>query len=260
MVVEKARELLLPRIDPLPQHVAVIMDGNGRWATSHGLDRMEGHRAGAENVRAVIERFAAHGVPMLTLFAFSTENWGRPDAEVQGLMTLGSDFIDANLDELNRQGVRVRHIGDPERLPEALCARVDRAVEETAGNDAITVNIAFNYGGRADIVRAVQRLVAGGVSVEGVTEQAIAAQLWTAGVPDPDLLIRTGAVRRISNFLLWQAAYSEYYFFDGMWPDFDAAEIDRALEDYSRRQRRFGLVPDEPAAGEQLPDRADGGG
>ncbi len=255
MVVKQTAELPIPQIRPLPQHVAVIMDGNGRWAASHDLDRSEGHRAGAENVRAVISRIAAHGVPMLTLFAFSTENWGRPDDEVQVLMTLGADFIDTHLDELHREGVRVRHIGDPEGLPETLRARVDRAVEETASNDAITVNIAFNYGGRADIVRAVQRLVAEGVSPEQVTEEAIAERLWTVGVPDPDLLIRTGAVRRISNFLIWQAAYSEYYFFEGMWPDFDAAAIDLALEDYSQRQRRFGLVPDAAA-----PDPADGGG
>ena len=145
--------------------------------------------------------------------------------------------------------------GDTDGLPEALCKRVERAVEQTAGNDRVTVNIAFNYGGRADIVRAVQRLVADGVSPKQVTEEAIVERLWTVGVPDPDLLIRTGAVRRISNFLIWQAAYSEYYFFEGMWPDFDAAAIDLALEDYSRRQRRFGLVPDAPAI-----DPADGSG
>ena len=255
MVVKQAAEVPIPQISPLPQHVAVIMDGNGRWATNHGLDRSEGHRAGAENVRAVISRIAAHGVPMLTLFAFSTENWGRPDEEVKGLMTLGADFIDTHLDELRREGVRVRHIGDPEGLPETLRVRVDRAVDETASNDAIIVNIAFNYGGRADIVRAVRRLVADGVPAEEVTEEAIAARLWTVGVPDPDLLIRTGAVRRISNFLIWQAAYSEYYFFDGMWPDFDAVAIDVALEDYSQRQRRFGLVPDA-----STPDQADSGG
>ncbi|MEE8337732.1 MAG: polyprenyl diphosphate synthase [Dehalococcoidia bacterium] len=243
MVVEKTLASL-PRIERLPEHVAVIMDGNGRWAEGRGLSRNDGHRAGAENVRTVIERVAEHGVPMLTLFAFSTENWGRPAAEVDALMQLGSDFIDGHLDDLDEHGVRVRHIGDPSRLPAALRDRVERAAEQTAANDRITVNIAFNYGGRADVVQAVRRLVSEGVAADEVTEEAIAGRLWTAGVPDPDLLVRTGAVRRISNFLLWQAAYAEYYFFDGMWPDFDASEVDRALLDYSKRQRRFGRVPD----------------
>jgi undecaprenyl diphosphate synthase len=244
VVVEKASAPPLPRIERLPEHVAVIMDGNGRWAERRGLSRNDGHRAGAENVRAVIERAAEHGVPMLTLFAFSTENWGRPTAEVDAIMRLGADFIDGHLDELDERGVRVLHIGDPSRLPESLRDRVAGAVRQTAANGRITVNIAFNYGGRADVVQAVRRLVADGAAPDEVTEEAIAGRLWTAGVPDPDLLIRTGAVRRISNFLLWQAAYSEYYFFDGMWPEFDAAEVDRALLDYSKRQRRFGRVPD----------------
>jgi len=253
LVVEKALAPPLPQIQPLPEHVAIIMDGNGRWAEERSLSRGEGHRAGADNVRTVIERFAEHGVPMLTLFAFSTENWGRPPDEVEGLMRLGSDFIDGHLDELDAEGVRVCHIGDTDGLPEALCKRVERAVEQTAGNDRVTVNIAFNYGGRADIVRAVQRLISDGVPADEVTDDAIAQRLWTADIPDPDLLIRTGAARRISNFLIWQGAYSEFYFFDGMWPQFDAAEVDRALQDYSRRQRRFGLVPEN-----LVPENADG--
>ena len=249
MVVEPATAPPLPRIHPLPRHVAVIMDGNGRWARAHSLPRARGHQAGARNVRTVIQRFSDHSIPMLTLFAFSTENWGRSRAEVQGLMRLGRTFIDEYLDELDEAGVRVRHIGDLERLPRSLRRRVHEAVERTAGNDRITVNVAFNYGGRADIVHAAQRLVADGVEADEVTEEAISERLATGGLPDPDLLIRTGAVHRISNFLLWQSAYSEYYFFPGMWPDFGAAAVDAALVEFSKRQRRFGLAPEDAGAG-----------
>jgi undecaprenyl diphosphate synthase len=234
----------LPQIAPLPQHVAIIMDGNGRWAQQRALPRHRGHRAGAENIRHVVERFTAHGVPMLTVFAFSTENWGRPRTEVEAILRLGSEFIDRYLGELHRQGVRLRHIGDEARLPRGLQSRVRKAVELTRANERITLNVAFNYGGRADIVNAVRRLMAEGARPEDVTEDAIAARLATTGLPEPDLLIRTGGERRISNFLVWQAAYTEYYFTSALWPDFGAADIDAALEEYSQRRRRFGLVPD----------------
>ena len=249
MVVEKVAALPLPRIRPLPKHVAIIMDGNGRWAERRGLSRREGHRAGARNIKTVLERLGEHCVPVLTLFAFSTENWGRPTAEVRTIMSIGREFVDRDLDELDESGVRVCHIGDPSGLSRALRRRMNDAVERTAKNDRIQLNIAFNYGGRADIVQAARRLVADGVAPEEVTEEAIASRLATAGVPDPDLLIRTGAEHRISNFLVWQAAYSEYYFFGGMWPDFGAPQIDAALVEFSKRRRRFGLVPGDAGAG-----------
>jgi len=233
----------LPQISPLPQHVAVIMDGNGRWAQQRSLARHRGHRAGAENIRHVVERFTAHGVPMLTVFAFSTENWGRPRTEVDAILRLGSEFIDRHLGELDRQGVRLQHIGDADRLPRGLQTRVRKAVALTGANDRITLNIAFNYGGRADIVSAVRALMAEGAGPDDVTEEAIAARLATADLPEPDLLIRTGGERRISNFLVWQAAYTEYHFSSTLWPDFGAADIDLALHEYSQRRRRFGLVP-----------------
>ena len=248
MALENAAAPPLPGIHPLPRHVAIIMDGNGRWAALRGLSRTEGHRVGARNIRTVIERLSGHGVPMLTLFAFSTENWGRPRGEVRAIMRLGREFIDQHLDELDHAGVRFSHIGELSGLSRPLQRRVRDAIERTAGNDGIQVNIAFNYGGRADIVRAVQRLIADGFGPGEVTEEAVATRLATAGLPDPDLLIRTGAEHRISNFLVWQAAYAEYYFARALWPDFGAAEVDSALVDFSKRRRRFGLVPEDAGA------------
>ena len=246
MVVEPAiAPPPLPEIARLPCHVAIVMDGNGRWARRRRLPRHEGHRAGANNIRTVIARFSAQGVPLLTLFAFSTENWGRPRAEVQGLLRLGGEFVDRHLDELHRQGVRLRHIGALEDLPRGLQSKVRRAVERTAHNDRIQVNIAFNYGGRTDIIQAVRRLIADGVRPEDVTEDAISTRLATSDLPEPDLLIRTGGEHRISNFLVWQAAYAEYHFTDALWPEFGPAEVDAALVEYSGRQRRFGLVSED---------------
>jgi undecaprenyl diphosphate synthase len=233
----------LPQVAPLPQHVAIIMDGNGRWAQQRSLPRHRGHREGANNLRTVVERFTAHGVPMLTVFAFSTENWGRPRTEVEAILRLGSEFIDRHLEELDQQGVRLQHIGELERLPRALQSRVRRAVTLTQDNDRIALNVAFNYGGRADIVSAVRALVAAGATPEQITEDAISARLATADLPEPDLLIRTGGERRLSNFLVWQSAYTEYHFSSALWPDFGAADIDAALLEYSQRRRRFGLVP-----------------
>ncbi len=226
----------------LPEHVGVIMDGNGRWATAHGVDRADGHRAGAAAIRPIVERVSAYGISVLTLWGFSTENWGRPRREVQAILKLGQRFIDDYLDELNAQGVRLRHLGDLERLPGRLQAKVERAIRVTANNDRLTLNLAFNYGGRADIVEAVRQLVSRGTRAEEITEETIAAHLEAADLPAPDLVIRTGGERRTSNFMIWQAAYSEYYFTDTLWPDFDGAELDRALTEYSRRQRRFGLI------------------
>jgi len=232
------------------------MDGNGRWASARGLSRQDGHRAGAEAMRASIERFAEHGVPVVTLFAFSTENWGRPRSEVDGIMRLATRVIDRDLNTFHENGIRLQHLGDLTPLPRSLQARVVKAVRRTAENTGMVVNLAFNYGGRADIVGAVRRLVADGVSPEAVTEEAIACRLATGGLPDPDLLIRTGGERRISNFLVWQAAYCEYYFTSVQWPEFGAVEVDEALLEFSRRRRRFGLLPEDMIAEAMVPEDA----
>lgn len=228
------------------------MDGNGRWATGRGLSRSEGHRAGAQAIRPVIERLAQHEVPILTLFGFSTENWGRPKNEVETILKLGADFIDTYLDELNENGIRVTHLGGTDRLPVWLRRRVRKAIEATAGNDRMQVNLAFNYGGRDEILDAVRRMISDGLQPHEVTAEALAARLTTAGLPDVDLLVRTGGEQRVSNFLVWQSTYAEYYFTETFWPDFDAHAVDAALVEYARRSRRFGLVKsdtadDEPA-------------
>jgi undecaprenyl diphosphate synthase len=259
MVVEPAAATPpLPALGVLPRHVAIIMDGNGRWAASRGLARREGHRAGAENIRTVIERLGEHRVPVLTLFGFSTENWGRPRPEVEAILRLGGEFIDRYLDELDERGVRLRHLGDPARLPRSLRKKVDEAVARTAANDQMAVNLAFNYGGRADIVAAVRDLVVSGTPAHEITEEAIACRLATNGLPDPDLLIRTGGEHRISNFLVWQATYAEFYFTETLWPDFGVAEVDDALVAFSGRSRRFGLVPDGRDADKATRDGATG--
>lgn len=248
MVVETAVEgLALPHVGVLPKHVAIIMDGNGRWAKERGQSRGQGHRAGAEQIRGVLERFGEHGIQMVTLFAFSTENWGRPRSEVDYLMWLAGRVIDRELAALDNAGIRLRHIGDLSPLPGILKRKVERAITETAKNDRMTVNLAFNYGGRSDIVEAVRQLVADGVTAGGVNAEAIASRLAMAEAPDPDLLIRTGGEHRISNFLVWQAAYTEYYFTSILWPDFGKEEVDEALLEFSRRRRRFGLVLDRQA-------------
>ena len=236
-----------PQGEALPRHVAIIMDGNGRWARDRGQSRQQGHRAGADRIRPVIERLGEHGVPVVTLFAFSTENWGRPRNEVDYLMWLAGRVIDRELDSLAEAGIRLRHIGDLSPLPRSLQRKVAEAVTRTAANDRITVNLAFNYGGRSDIVEAVRRLIADGVAAGEVDAEAIASRLTTAELPDPDLLIRTGGERRLSNFLVWETAYSEYYFTSTLWPDFGPEDVDEALGEYRRRRRRFGLVPDRQA-------------
>jgi undecaprenyl diphosphate synthase len=239
VVVTAPVSLPLPRVRTLPRHVALIMDGNGRWARARGLSRQDGHRAGAENLRTVIERFGEHGVAVLTLFAFSTENWGRPRSEVDGIMRLAGRVIDRDLNTLHEAGVRLGHLGELDALPMPLQKKIRASIERTAQNDRMTVNLAFNYGGRADIVAAVRSLVAEGITPEEITEEAIAARLCTAELPDPDLLIRTGGEHRISNFLVWQAAYCEYHFTTTQWPDFGATEVDAALVEFSHRRRRL---------------------
>ncbi|MCA9856149.1 MAG: di-trans,poly-cis-decaprenylcistransferase, partial [Dehalococcoidia bacterium] len=184
--------LPLPALAVKPQHVAIIMDGNGRWAQSRGLSRSDGHRAGADAIRPVIRRFAEHEVPIVTLFGFSTENWGRPKAEVETILKLGAEFIDSHLDELNENGIRVAHLGGTDRLPIWLRRRVRKAVEATSHNDKLLVNLAFNYGGRDEILDAVKRMIADGLRPNDVTPEALEARLTTAGLPDVDLLVRTG--------------------------------------------------------------------
>ncbi len=236
--------------DPVPRHVAIIMDGNGRWAKQRGLSRKAGHDAGAENLRRVIRHMAEAGVEYLTLYAFSTENWGRPKQEVGWLLRMPGRFIKRELRELHENGIRVRHLGRLDRLSRSLQKQVREAEELTAGNARMTVCIAFNYGGRAEIVDAVRALVADGMPAGHIDEDAIAARLYTAGLPDPDLIVRTAGEMRLSNFLMWQSAYSEYYVSDAYWPDFDEREVDRALTAFGSRNRRFGRTP-EQEAGEQ---------
>ena len=224
----------------VPRHVAIIMDGNGRWATQRGLPRAAGHRAGTENIRRVIERFCDHGVQHLTLYAFSTENWTRPTREVQYIIRLLGRFIRRELDNLDRNGVRLVHLGHLEDLPNWLQAHVTRAIEQTRENTRLTLNLCFSYGGRDDIVMAMRAIAASGLGGEQISEETVSAYLYTAGIPDPDLVIRTGGDMRISNFLVWQAAYAELYFTDSYWPDFGREDIDIALADYGRRKRKFG--------------------
>lgn len=224
----------------IPTHVAIIMDGNGRWAQQHGLSRLEGHRAGTANLRRVIETFAQYGVKYLTLYAFSTENWSRPRTEVRGLFHILGDVIERETRALLEKGVRIRHLGRLEGLTPNLRKRVEKAIELTKNNTRITVNVAFNYGGRAEILDAVRSLTAEGIPSEKIDEALFSQHLYTADLPDPDLIIRTAGEMRLSNFLLWQTAYSEYYSTPAFWPDFNEEEIRQALLAYSQRQRRFG--------------------
>ena len=231
----------------VPKHVAIIMDGNGRWAKQRGLSRQQGHRAGTENIRRIIQAFGERGVEVLTLYAFSTENWSRPRREVNALMRLIPRVIDRELKELHRNGVRLVHVGDMGPLDERLRRRVEDAIELTQDNDRMTVALAFNYGGRAEIVEAMRRIAMERLPAEQIDEALVSSHLYTAGLPEVDLLIRTAGDMRISNFLLWQSAYAELYFTPTLWPDFDEGEIERALQAYAQRERRFGAVPDEPA-------------
>ena len=228
-----------------PSHVAIIMDGNGRWALSRGLPRIAGHRAGTENLRRIFEGCGELGIKYLTLYAFSTENWGRPVEEVRGLMRILEDVIDSELEELGEQGVQLRHIGVIDQLEEGLRAKVLQAVEMTKHNDKLILNIAFNYGGRDEIVRAIQHMIADGVAAEAVTDELVGKYLYTRDVPDPDLVIRTSGELRISNFLIWQAAYAEWYFTPVYWPDFDKDELRKAVEEFASRERRYGQTSEQ---------------
>jgi len=226
----------------IPQHVAIIMDGNGRWARSRGLPRHRGHRAGTRNVRRVLEACVDHGIQVLTIYAFSTENWGRPTAEVTGLMRLLDESLAEQMEELHAEGVRIRHSGSLQGVSKRLSRRITDAVKLTENNDHITLNVAFNYGGRAEIVQAVRRICEDGIPAEDITESLFESYLYSSGLPDPDLIIRTAGEMRLSNFLVWQGAYSEYYSTPTYWPDFGPEELLQAIEAYAGRERRYGRL------------------
>ncbi len=230
------------RSERAPRHVAIIMDGNGRWAVSRGLSRSEGHRAGTENVRRAIAAFSRAGVKYLTLYAFSTENWERPTEEVDALISLIQEVIGPESELLHREGVRIRHIGSLKWLPDDLRDSIRESIELTRDNDRLTLCVAFNYGARAEILGAVRRMLADGADASRLDEATFASYLDTAGIPDPDLIVRTAGEMRLSNFLLWQAAYAEFYSTPALWPDFDEAEVEKAIDAYSRRRRKFGRV------------------
>jgi undecaprenyl diphosphate synthase len=224
----------------LPGHVAIIMDGNRRWARQRGLTELEGHAAGVEAIRGLLRHVVKRGVPVLSLYAFSRENWARSDDEVHGLFGLLEDAIRSETAELRAQGVRVRLLGRMDELPEETRRSIGEALDETSAGSRLLLNVAFNYAGRTELVDAVRRIVASGVKPEDVDEAAISAALYTAGLPDPDLVIRTGGEQRLSNFLIWQSAYAEFYSSDVLWPDFGPDAFDAALLEFARRTRRFG--------------------
>jgi undecaprenyl diphosphate synthase len=224
----------------LPRHVAIIMDGNRRWARDRGLPELDGHAAGVEAIRELLRHAVKRGVRVLTLYAFSRENWARPDEEVIGLFSLLEAAIRSETDELHAQGVRIRLLGRLEELPADTRTSIDGALSGTADGDRLLLNVAFNYAGRTELVDAVRRIAASGIAPDAIDESTISGALYTAGLPDPDLVIRTGGEQRLSNFLIWQSAYAELYMCDILWPDFGPAAFDEALAEFARRSRRFG--------------------
>ena len=229
----------------VPRHVAIIMDGNGRWAKRRFLPRIAGHRKGIEAAKAAVRAATELGIEVLTLYAFSTENWARPSAEVNGLMRLLSEVINRETENLHREGAQIRHLGRMSSINEQLQRKIRDAVELTKNNERITVAIAFNYGGRADIVDAVRDIMRATYDPAEITEELIGQYLSTAGMPDPDLIIRTAGEWRLSNFLIWQAAYSEYWTTPTFWPDFSIEHLRQAISDYGHRDRRFGGLTNE---------------
>ena len=242
-----ALETIQPRQQPAsrtegPRHVAIIMDGNGRWARRLGMPRLLGHKAGTERIRRVLHTLGQNGTRYVTIYAFSTENWGRPSREVIGLLELLERVIHDEVPKLHAENVRILHLGSLKRLPHHLTEAIERALELTKNNTGLTMCVGFDYGGRAEIVEAVRRIVELGVRPEEVTEEMVRSHLCLPNVPDPDLIIRTAGEQRLSNFMLWQAAYSEMYYTSTFWPDFDEAEVEKALDWYRHRQRRFGKL------------------
>lgn len=246
-MAQSIAEQLIKPADPrlperIPRHVAIIMDGNGRWAQARGKSRSAGHRAGTENLRRIIKAAVEFGVEILTIYAFSTENWGRPRREVRLLLRILEMVIDRELRELHEQGVQIRHIGELDNIPAGIVRKVQHACEYTRDNKRLILNVAFNYGGRDEIVHAVRRIVQDGIPPDKINEELISSYLYTSGLPDPDFIIRTSGELRVSNFLIWQGSYSEYYATETLWPDFNREAFLEALIDYSRRRRRFGLT------------------
>lgn len=237
----------------MPGHVAIVMDGNGRWARQRWLPRVAGHKQGVEALRRVVRAALERGLPVLTVFAFSSENWSRPADEVSGLMDLLSIGLQREVPSLSENGVRLHFPGERVGLSARVVQSLEAAERATAHNRRMVLNVCFNYGGRWDIVQAARRLAAQGTEI---TEDSLSAAMSLGHVPDPDLLIRTGGETRISNFLLWQSAYTEFVFTDTLWPDFDAAELDRALEEFARRERRFGKTPEQLAGATTAVDDA----
>jgi len=235
----------LPELDKVPTHVAIIMDGNGRWAKQRGLPRSEGHRQGTENLRRTIRGAVEFGVKIMTIYAFSTENWSRPRREVMLLMRILEMVIDKELRELHDEGVQIRHIGELDGIEPRLARKVTEACEHTKDNQRLILNVAFNYGGRDEIVHAVQQIIRDGIPADDVTEATISNYIYTSDLPDPDLIIRTSGEFRLSNFLIWQGAYSEIYTTQTYWPDFDKAEFHKALVEYGNRRRRFGKTDEQ---------------
>jgi len=225
-----------------PQHVAIIMDGNGRWAKKHHLPRPAGHNAGSENIRPVVKIFADYGVKYLTLYMFSTENWNRPRIEVAGLLSLLARKIDRETRAFHQENIRLVHLGRLDRLSQKLRKKVLAAVELTKNNTGLTLCLAFDYGGRDEIIQAARRIAGAGIPVDNIDESVFVRYLYSTDIPNPDLVIRTGGEHRLSNFLLWQAAYSELYFTPVLWPDFGLKDVEEALSEYKRRQRRFGKI------------------
>jgi undecaprenyl diphosphate synthase len=227
----------------IPRHVAIIMDGNGRWAAQRGLPRLAGHQHGTDNIRRITTAAAEIGVKYLTLWAFSTDNWRRPQAEIDGILRILAEVIDRETEELHRQGAQLRHIGSLEGLAPSLQRAVHDAIALTANNDRLILTLAFNYSGRQELLAAVRSLIASGIAPEDVSEASLESRLYTRDMPDPDLIVRTSGEFRISNFLLWQSAYSELYFTPTLWPDFGPDDLFHAVQEFGRRERRFGGIP-----------------
>ena len=237
-------------VDRLPRHVAIIMDGNGRWAQRKRQPRLFGHRAGAESVREIVQTCREIGIEYLTLYAFSSENWSRPDQEVTGLMSILKKYLESELPRMQKNNIRLMSIGDRQRLPDVVREELERGIRETAGNNKLTLNLALSYGSRDEIIRAVRKIstlcMQGDMRPEHISDRSITENLDTSHLPDPDLMIRTGGEARLSNFLLWQLSYAEIYFTEIMWPDFRKEAFLQALTEYQSRERRFGRT------GEQL--------
>ncbi|MBH52401.1 MAG: isoprenyl transferase [Chloroflexi bacterium] len=228
-----------------PLHIAIIMDGNGRWAKKHGLPRIQGHRKGVDNIRNIVRIAMINKIQYLTLYAFSTENWSRPASEVHGLIELLASVIDRETKELHKQNIRIKHLGRTENLSQNLQRSIQKAVEITKNNIGLTLNVAFDYGGRNELLEAAKNIIREKVNPDLLDETSFEKYLYSSGIPDPDLIIRTAGEMRLSNFLLWQTAYSEYYFTKTLWPDFDEIDMDKALSEYYKRKRQFGQIEDE---------------